>query len=470
MSDADIGSRFGISFATLSEIVIKKRGAGWFSAAAVRKLSKLGPDEFHPERTTVWSFRSRGNWATHNGSYRGNWSPYIPRNLLLRYSSPGDMVMDCFAGSGTTAVESLLLGRNFIGFDINPVAVKMAGQALGEVRAAALEKGVQPIAAELSVNEGDARRLSALEDSSIDLICTHPPYAGIIRYSQAVPGDLSSLDPESYTCEMKKVVEESRRVLRRGGRCAVLIGDRRKEKRNVPLGFTLIELYLRNGFELLELIVKRQFNTRTSGLWYNKAVQGRFLLLEHEYLPVFRKGKAQLSMLEPVTKRRKFSFRLADGRTDSRKTSTGTVWDDETGNILHNIERLSGNQGTFILKAGRQGTGIRRVNGAVYTEMQAAAGNTGEMLKSREMLQYAVSQLAAILEKGALLCIRAADRRIDGTLFPVGLLTLTDMHENRDFRLREIVVIDGSRKTAPRGKDGAMLRIAHSYLMIYERA
>ena len=39
------------------------------------------PKNFKLESTTIWSFKSRGNWATHNGQYRGNWSPYIPRNL-----------------------------------------------------------------------------------------------------------------------------------------------------------------------------------------------------------------------------------------------------------------------------------------------------------------------------------------------------------------------------------------------------
>jgi hypothetical protein len=34
----------------------------------------------------MWSFRDRGNWATHSGRFRGNWSPYVPRNIIMRYS------------------------------------------------------------------------------------------------------------------------------------------------------------------------------------------------------------------------------------------------------------------------------------------------------------------------------------------------------------------------------------------------
>ena len=69
---------------------------------AKKKIIKWEPDNFELETKTIWSFPDRGDWATHDGNYRGNWSPYVPRNLILRYSKPGDLVLDQFAGGGTT--------------------------------------------------------------------------------------------------------------------------------------------------------------------------------------------------------------------------------------------------------------------------------------------------------------------------------------------------------------------------------
>ncbi|MDW7774889.1 MAG: DNA methyltransferase [Methanosarcinales archaeon] len=66
----------------------------------------------------------------HKGNYRGNWSPYIPRNLILRYTEKNDTVLDQMAGSGTTLVECKLLQRNAIGVDINPDAVMVARNRL----------------------------------------------------------------------------------------------------------------------------------------------------------------------------------------------------------------------------------------------------------------------------------------------------------------------------------------------------
>ena len=74
------------------------------------KISKWEPDAFELEMNTVWSFPKRGDWATHDAKWRGNWTPYIPRNIILRYSQEGDLVLDQFAGGGTTLIEAKLIG------------------------------------------------------------------------------------------------------------------------------------------------------------------------------------------------------------------------------------------------------------------------------------------------------------------------------------------------------------------------
>ena len=88
-----------------------------------KKITKWEPDDFELEMTTHWSFPKRGDWATHDAKWRGNWSPYIPRNIILRYSKEGDVVLDQFAGGGTTLVEAKLLNRDIIGVDVNDVAL-----------------------------------------------------------------------------------------------------------------------------------------------------------------------------------------------------------------------------------------------------------------------------------------------------------------------------------------------------------
>ena len=42
---------------------------------AEKKIKKWAPDDFELEMTTMWSFPNRGDWATHDAKWRGNWSP-----------------------------------------------------------------------------------------------------------------------------------------------------------------------------------------------------------------------------------------------------------------------------------------------------------------------------------------------------------------------------------------------------------
>ncbi len=239
---------------------------------------RLQPNNFELEQTTVWSFPDRGSWATHSGKYRGNWSPYVPRNLILRYSKPGDWVLDQFMGSGTTLVEAKLLNRNAIGVDINPQSVSIS------------ETNLQfqcDTTSKVHIRNGSATELSFIKDGHIDFICTHPPYANIIRYSKEIENDISLLSVDEFLMEMEKVASEAYRVLKKGKMCAIMMGDMRKYGKVIPLGFKVMECFLKVGFASKEIIIKEQHNCKSTEYWGNR--DNNFLLLAHEYIFIFQK-------------------------------------------------------------------------------------------------------------------------------------------------------------------------------------
>ncbi|NLI58386.1 MAG: methyltransferase domain-containing protein [Clostridium sp.] len=243
-------------------------------------IKKWEPDNFELEMNTVWSFPKRGDWATHDAKYRGNWSPYIPRNLLLRYTKEGDTVLDQFAGGGTTLVEAKLLNRNIIGIDINPAAIERCYEKIDFE---------YPNSGNVTIRQGDARDLSFLRDESIDFICTHPPYANIINYSKDIPGDLSLLSVTKFLEQMKLVSSECYRVLKKGKFCAILMGDTRIKGHVVPMSFDVMKIFEGAGFKTKEIIIKEQHNCKATGFWKTNSIKYNFLLLAHEYLFVFRK-------------------------------------------------------------------------------------------------------------------------------------------------------------------------------------
>ena len=166
-------------------------------------IEEFQPTSYSPEEWTVWSFPNRGNWATHVGNYRGNWSPFIPRNLIDRYTKRGEVVCDPMMGSGTTLVECKLLAREGIGVDVNPNAIMVAMNRLDFPYQPLDQDYHQPA---IRVYQGDARNLNDIRDEEVDLVATHPPYCGIVQYTKSqVVGDLSALKLPDFMTEMGKV-------------------------------------------------------------------------------------------------------------------------------------------------------------------------------------------------------------------------------------------------------------------------
>ena len=54
--------------------------------------------------------------------------------IIKASSNPGDIVLDCFAGSGTTLIAAERLGRDWIGIDINPDAKAVFEQRLSDAK------------------------------------------------------------------------------------------------------------------------------------------------------------------------------------------------------------------------------------------------------------------------------------------------------------------------------------------------
>ena len=263
------------------------------------------PTELTDVSTTVWSFPKRGAWGPHKGNYRGNWAPQIPRALINMYTKEGDLVLDPMVGGGTTLIEAKLLGRNAIGVDINYNAIILTlhrlyylEKALENMKKSSLStfiSGIEntklPENAWTKVYLGDARNLDLIEDNSIDLIATHPPYFNIIRYSKGkVEGDVSKTRKlEEYIENMKRIAQEMYRVLKPNKYCAILIGDTRIHKHYVPISYHVLNAFLEAGFILKEEVIKIQHKMKTTREKWQKYKPNDFLLIYHEKLFIFRK-------------------------------------------------------------------------------------------------------------------------------------------------------------------------------------
>ncbi len=65
-------------------------------------------------------------YASHNfHAFAAKFPPQLPKVFIQGLTEHGDVVLDPMMGSGTTIVEAFLAGREAIGFDIDPLAVRL---------------------------------------------------------------------------------------------------------------------------------------------------------------------------------------------------------------------------------------------------------------------------------------------------------------------------------------------------------
>ena len=489
--DIEIGRKYSVTFRYIERVITKSRGVNVSALKGAKKIKRLEPKDFKEERTTVWSFKRRGNWATHSGEYRGNWSPYIPRNVILKYSKPGEIVLDYFCGSGTTAVEAKLLSRKCIAFDINDQAIELAKENLdfntGSQPSLFSNKEINHKIYEPKLSVGDARDLSSLNDNSIDLICAHPPYTNIIHYTDAKEGDISFLDIDDFLLEMAKVAKESFRVLKPGRQCAILIGDTRRKKHIIPLGFKLIDVYLRAGFKLRELIIKRQHNCKTTGFWYANSIKYNFLLLAHEYLPIFEKPSLPIS----VKDRKATTYvgtivptleRLQQ-KKELKELETTSVWifpEKDFEKLLNKnvVARYWSGHGysniNLCLQTKKEKPIIQKKrnkrNSLFFIKSSFLKGDLSSSSIDRylEEVKSAVEKELSNLNRGGALVIQTQDIRTEGYIEPLAKRVLDTLTYD-NLWLKEIVFIvkENHKQTIEVNKDG-YLNITHQYLLVYE--
>jgi DNA modification methylase len=185
-------------------------------------------------------------------------------NLLERYTRPGDLVIDPFAGGGTTNDVAQSLGRRALGFDLQPQKPR------GIVMA-------------------DARRLP-LRDGVADFAFLDPPYSTHIRYSGRPDciGELDAFEP-AYFAALDTVFAEVQRVLADRRYLAVYCSDSYRHKRGfVGIGARLFA-QLERRFEAVDHCVVVRGNKKLGAESHHRAAsEGNFFLRGFQHLLIFR--------------------------------------------------------------------------------------------------------------------------------------------------------------------------------------
>lgn len=245
---------------------------------------------------SLWIIGPRAKGGKRENSYHGNFVPQIPSDFIRRFTKEGDIVLEPFAGSGTTLFECERLKRRYIGFDINvdivnAVKAKLDGQNSG------LRLHIHDASSKQAGNIVE-KDLSEYARPSADLLIVHPPYFDIIKFTDK-PCDLSNaatIDDflRRYVDVLKRMVP----YVRDNGHIALVVGDLYRNSEVIPLGFMLMEATLANfSCKLKGIIIKDMVGNRAkiglNSLWRARALRSDYYLFKHEYIFAFRKVQSK---------------------------------------------------------------------------------------------------------------------------------------------------------------------------------
>ena len=171
----------------------------------------------------------------------------------------GEVVLDPFAGSGSTILAAESMDKRGIGLELSAEYVELAHQRLGELdRQTVTSTIIQAPAQDL---------LEHVSPESVDLCISSPPYWDIlnqrrtadlktVRHYGNLDGDLGTIaDYDEFLQSAAAVFGDVFKVLRPGTYCCVIVMDLRKKSQFYPLHSDLATKLTEYGYIFDDLII-----------------------------------------------------------------------------------------------------------------------------------------------------------------------------------------------------------------------
>lgn len=248
----------------------------------------------HIKTDTLWEFPNREKSNGHSYDYHGNYIPQIAQQLYERYTKKGDIVLDLFFGSGTSAIEAVNMDRRCIGVELKQEMVDYVSQKFEQKTLVTDVNIICGDSASSDIGPKIQDRLDVMGRDKAQFLVLHPPYDDIIKFSDKKEDLSNCTSTEEFYDLFEEVARNGFDKLEKGRFAALIIGDKYAKGQYFPLSFGCLERMNRAGFITKAVIVKdiqgnEKAKGKTANLWRYRALYGGFFIFKHEYVMIFQK-------------------------------------------------------------------------------------------------------------------------------------------------------------------------------------
>ncbi len=236
-------------------------------------INCLTPKEWVKSQVAIWELYYESRDIRDKDIHPAVFPIALPKKCIELFTHKGELVLDPFVGIGTTLIAARDLGRNAIGFDLNPKYIDFANKRLKQLKGSLFIEDTQQIA----ICDDAINIPKYLDKETVSLCVTSPPYANMLnrerlnkslrsdlrenKYYKKVqqysdnPRDLGTMGIKEYISAFREIYKGILPLLKPKAHCVINVNDLWEDNRRYPLHSYIIEVMEKIGYELRNIII-----------------------------------------------------------------------------------------------------------------------------------------------------------------------------------------------------------------------
>lgn len=233
-------------------------------------INCLNAKQWMKNQVAVWEFYYKKEDIRDRNIHPAVFPVGLPAKCIELFTHKGELVLDPFAGVGTTLVAARELKRNVLGFDLNKKYIDFSKKRLAQHQLFSNNKQI-PIC-------DDAINISNyLEENTVSLSVTSPPYSNMLnrprknkslrgdlrknKYYMKVqqysknPRDLGTMEPKKYASALGEIYKRILQLHKPKAHCVINVTDLWWKNKRIPIHIYVIEALEKAGYELRNTII-----------------------------------------------------------------------------------------------------------------------------------------------------------------------------------------------------------------------